>query len=235
MSPAVRISVIVPNYDESDTIISILERIHAQKIPGFEIEVIVVDDGSRDDSVEILRENTHLYADLVERQINGGKGAAVLDGLKRASGDYVLFQDADLEYDPTNYANLFEPIKLHHADIVFGSRFLAPRITRVAYFWHKVGNGVITFLFNILFNSTFTDIYSCYLLFRKNMLDVNQLKSNGWEQQAEILGLIVPEAKAIYEVPIDYHGRSYEEGKKIRALHVLPILLMIIRKRFARR
>lgn len=235
MSPPAKISVIVPNYNESGTIISVLESVKSQKIHDFEIEIVVIDDGSSDDSVETLKNHANLYDILIERPVNGGKGAAVIDGLNEATGDYVLFQDADLEYDPANYDRLLEPIRRHDADIVFGSRFLAPEITRVAYFWHKVGNGVITLLFNILFNSTFTDIYSCYLLFRKRLIVVDDLKSKGWEQQAEILGSIVPQAKQIYEVPIDYHGRSYEEGKKIRAHHVVAILVMIIRKRFARR
>ena len=159
---------------------------------------------------------------------NGGKGAAVKAGLNCATGDYILFQDADLEYNPAEYGKLVQPVFEYEADIVIGSRFLAPEVTRVAYFWNKVGNRLITLIFNILYNTTFTDIYSCYLLCRRDLLQPDQLKTIGWEQQAEILSRTVKRAKSIYEVPISYHGRTIEEGKKIRAHHIFSVIWTMI-------
>lgn len=160
-----------------------------------------------------------------------GKGAAVRAALAHASGDYVLFQDADLEYDPAEYHKMIDPVLRFGADMVMGSRMLAPTYTRVSYFWHKVGNHFITFVFNILNNTTFTDIYTCYLLYRRSLLRPEELVSDGWEQHAEILSRVWARSKSCYEVPISYRGRSYDEGKKIRAHHVIAVLGMIVRAR----
>ena len=226
-----RVSVIVPAYNESATILEILREVRAQSVEGAVFEVIVVDDGSRDNTVALLEANSTLYDRLIKQPKNGGKGAAVLAGLRAATGDYVLFQDADLEYSPSHYAGLLLPVRKFGADIVMGSRFLASQYTRVQFYWHKIGNSVITKMFNILFNTTFTDIYTCYLLFRRSLLNPDDLVSMGWEQQAEILCRIVPRSKVIYEVPVNYQGRSYEEGKKIMAHHVVPVIFTIIRYR----
>ena len=152
-------------------------------------------------------------------------------GLDAATGDVVLFQDADLEYDPAEFANLLGPVLHHGAELVIGSRMLGPRYTRVHYFWHKLGNGVITLLFNILNNTTFTDVYSGYLLFRRALLAPEELATRGWEQQAEILGKTVRRADRIYEVPVSYAGRTYAEGKKIKAYHVVAIIWIMVRVR----
>lgn len=227
------VSIIVPAYNESATIIQLLESVNKQSIGDFTLEIIVIDDGSKDDTVEKLKARPDLFSHLLELPKNGGKGAAVKEGLKAATGEYVLFQDADLEYDPGDYAALFVPLREFNSDIVFGSRVIAPRYTRVHLFWHKVGNRGITFLFNLLFNTTFSDIYSCYLLYRRSLVDPEKLRSVGWEQHAEILAAAVKKASVIYEVPISYHGRTYAEGKKIRAHHVFAILWMMVRKRFS--
>jgi glycosyltransferase involved in cell wall biosynthesis len=194
--------------------------------------VLVVDDGSSDGTGALLAARPDLYTRLVSLPVNGGKGAAVLAGLLQASGDYILFQDADLEYDPNDYALLLQPVIRFEADLVMGTRLRASQITRVSYFWHYVGNKTLTLLFNLLFNTTFTDIYSCYLLYRRTLLDPEQLRSRGWEQQAEILGIVVRNAKAIYEVPINYYGRTYAEGKKIRSQHAVAVAAMIVKMRF---
>jgi glycosyltransferase involved in cell wall biosynthesis len=227
-----KISIIIAAYNEQATIIEILERVNAQSIDGFEFEVIVIDDGSRDRTRTLLEERSDLYTHLIPLDKNGGKGAAVMAGLVRACGDYVLFQDADLEYDPADYPALLDPVARYNADVVMGSRFRSPSVARVSYFWHWVGNKTVTLLFNMLNNLTFTDIYSCYLLYRRSLVDHCALKATGWDQQAEILSLAVREAKNIYEVPISYRGRSFEEGKKIRALHAAPVIWTIIKKRF---
>jgi glycosyltransferase involved in cell wall biosynthesis len=226
------VSVIIPTYNESATIISLLEKVNAQANQGLPLEVIVVDDGSKDNTAELLETRPDLYTHFVKQRPNQGKGAAVLAGLGKASGDYILFQDADLEYDPADYQLLFEPIIRFDADIVMGSRFRASRITRVSYYWHSIGNRLITWLFNILNNTTFTDIYSCYLIYRRSLVDASKVKALGWDQQAEILSLAVHRAKGIYEVPVNYYGRTYEEGKKIRGYHAISVIAMIAKKRF---
>jgi glycosyltransferase involved in cell wall biosynthesis len=230
----IKISIIVPAYNEEATILELLGKVAAQKVDGFELETVVIDDGSKDRTIELLEANPHLYTKLVRQPRNGGKGAAVIAGLKAATGDYILFQDADLEYDPADYAKIFLPVKLFQADLVMGSRMVAPQYTRVSYFWHKVGNWVITFSFNILNNTTFTDIYSCYLMYRRDLVDPDRLVTFGWEQQAEILSRAMVNARNIYEVPISYHGRTYEEGKKIRAHHAAAVLWTILIRRLFR-
>ena len=229
------ISIIVPAYNEERTIIVILEKIAKQHIPGITFEIIVVDDGSKDRTREFLRAHPELYTRFIARERNGGKGAAVQDGLKAATGDYVLIQDADLEYDPSDYHRLFDPILMHDAQAVMGSRFLAPEVTRVFYFTHKLGNTLITFLFNVLNNTTFTDTYCGYLVYQRSLIDPDSLQTRGWQQHAEMLGHIARTATRIYEVPISYHGRTFDEGKKIRARHTIGIVLTMITKRFRTR
>ncbi len=226
-----RVSIIIPVYNESATVVQLLTQVRAQRLDGIEFEVIVIDDGSRDNTVSLLEANPQLYDQLVKQEKNGGKGAAVIAGLRRASGDYILFQDGDLEYSPSEYSALLYPVKEFGAELVMGSRFIGPKYTRVQYFSHKLGNRVITFMFNILFNTTFTDIYTCYLLYRRDLVSADELVSFGWEQHAEILCRAVQRAKVMYEVPISYHGRSYEEGKKIRAWDIVPVIGMILRRR----
>jgi glycosyltransferase involved in cell wall biosynthesis len=226
----IKVSVIIPAYNEEATILEVLEKVGAQRIDGVEFEVIVIDDGSKDRTVEVLEANPGLYTRLVKQPRNGGKGAAVLAGLRNATGDYILFQDADTEYDPADYGKLLLPVTKFQADLVMGSRMVAPQYTRVSYFWHKVGNHVITLAFNLINNTTFTDIYSCYLMYRRDLVDPERLTTFGWEQHAEILTLASSRARNMYEVPISYHGRTYEEGKKIRAHHAIAVIWTIIRK-----
>jgi glycosyltransferase involved in cell wall biosynthesis len=232
-SAPIRVSVIVPAYNEEKTIAQVLERVRAQSVPGITLEVVVVNDGSKDRTREILDARPELY-DTVVHQENGGKGAAVRAGLEAATGDFVLFQDADLEYDPGDYARLLRPVREFGADVVMGSRFIAPEYTRVYYFWHKLGNWAITFLFNLLNNTTFSDIYSCYLCYRRSLVHGPSLRTQGWEQQAEILSKAVTAGSVFYETPISYHGRTYAEGKKIKAHHVLAVFSTIVRERFVR-
>jgi glycosyltransferase involved in cell wall biosynthesis len=233
-SPPITLSVVVPAYNEEATILDLLGRVAQVRIVATRLEVIVVDDGSKDRTVELLERNPELYAKLIKRPRNGGKGAAVKDGLRAATGDFVLFQDADLEYDPSEYGRLLKPVLEYGADIVMGSRLVASPCTRVSYFWHKLGNRLITFFFNILNNTTFTDIYSCYLLYRRSLVDPDELVTEGWEQHAEILSRAVARAKAMYEVPISYYGRTYAEGKKIKAHHAVAVLWTILARRFFR-
>ena len=225
-----KISILIPCFNEEKTIIQVLKTIALQEIKNITLEVIVINDGSSDNSLSLLQENKHLYSRLVNLDENLGKGGAVIEGLKVAEGDYVLFQDADLEYDPNDYHLILKPVVLLEADIVFGSRNLAPQMTRVHYYWNRVGNRLITFIFNILNNTTFTDIYSCYFLFKRSLVDPKELRENGWAQQAEILGLAIKRGSTFYEVPISYFGRTHAEGKKIRAYHTFNVILVIMKK-----
>ena len=197
-------------------------------------EVIVIDDCSTDKTLNLLGKNKNLYDELIKLPKNSGKGEAVRKGLMKASGQYVLFQDADLEYDPKDYKKLLEPVLLFDADLVIGSRLSASQLTRVYYFWHKIGNKFITLLFNIMNNTTFTDIYSCYIIFKADLINPNNLLTNGWEQHAEILSTVVSKSSSFYEVPVNYYGRTYEEGKKIRPHNAINVLLTIILKRIFR-
>lgn len=225
---ALTLSIIVPAYNEQDTILEVLEAVNAHPVAGVRYEILVVDDGSKDETVARVRRRPDLYARLLCQPTNGGKGAAVRAALAVATGDYVLFQDADLEYDPADFAKLLFPVLRFDADVVVGSRFLAPQYTRVHYLLNKVGNVLVTGLFDVLYNKTFTDIYSCYLLFRRSLLTAEELRADGWDQHAEILCKCVKRSIAHYEVPVSYHGRTYAEGKKIRALDILPVLGRIV-------
>lgn len=229
----IKVSIIVPAYNEEKTIAQVLEKVRAQKVDGIDFEVVVVNDGSGDGTRQILDARPELY-DQVIHQPNGGKGAAVKAGLAAATGEFVLFQDADLEYDPADYARLLVPVLRFDADVVMGSRFVAPEYTRVYYFWHRIGNWAISFLFNVLNNTTFSDIYSCYLCYRRSLVEPQGLRTSGWEQQAEILSKAVAAGKVFYEVPISYHGRTYDEGKKIKAHHIIAVFAAIVRERFVR-
>ena len=227
-----RLSIIIPAFNEEKTILELLHRVNKVSIKGVEKEVIVIDDCSNDNTLKLLEDNIKLFTKLIKFKSNSGKGAAVKRGLKEATGQYILFQDADLEYDPNDYKKLLEPVLRLNADVVIGSRLSASQLTRVYYFWHKMGNKLITLLFNILNNTTFTDIYSCYLLFKSDLVKPENLLTTGWEQQAEILSIVISKGNSFYEVPINYYGRTYDEGKKIRAHHAFAVLLTIFKKKF---
>ncbi|OFW11402.1 MAG: glycosyltransferase [Acidobacteria bacterium RIFCSPLOWO2_02_FULL_67_36] len=228
-----KLTVLVPVHNEESTIIQILELVRTQQIADVELEIIAVDDGSTDRTPELLRSRAELYSKMIRLEHNGGKGAAVRAGLAVATGEYVLFQDADLEYDPAEYSKLVRPAIKYGADVVIGSRTLAPSCRRIHYLWNKVGNGLVTFTFNCLFNTTFSDTYSCYLMFRRGLVQPGALRSQGFDQQAEILAKCVKRGKVFYEVPIDYHGRTYAEGKKIHTWHVAGVIWTMCRERFS--
>ena len=225
------VSIIIPVFNEENTIIKILEEVNNQVFEDFLLEIIVIDDCSQDSTVDLLKENSSLYTKLIILDTNLGKGGAVKKGILESTGEYILFQDADLEYSPQDYKKIFNVIKRFHAEVIIGSRFLSPEYTRVHYFYNKIGNRLITLLFNLLHNSTFTDIYSCYLCYKKNLFDPEDLKINGWGQHAEILSNAVKKSSIHFEVPISYNGRSYEEGKKIKARHFVEVIFTIIKKR----
>jgi len=227
-----KISVIMPAFNEQETIIEILEKVALEKQSGLIDEVIVINDGSTDNTLTLLSGREDLYDQIISSDTNHGKGHAVKLGLRAAKHRYVLFQDADMEYDPTDYADLVQAVREYDADIVIGSRLSGGKLVRVNYFWNRIGNRAITFLFNFLNNKTFTDIYSCYLLLDTSLVNIEALKANSWNQQAEILGMAIKNSKCAFEVPVKYYGRTYDEGKKIRPKDIFPVFLTIIRQRF---
>ena len=230
----IKISILIPAYNEEDTIIYLLKSVQKEirKIKTVTFEIIVIDDCSKDNTSKLLKENGNLYNHMISLEKNQGKGGAILQGLKKAKGEYILFQDADLEYSPKDYKALIRPIVEFDVDVVMGSRFLAPHFTRVHYFWHKVGNWGLTLIFNILNNTTFTDIYCCYLIYRSSLVPIEKIKTIGWEQHGEILSLAIKKGEVFFEVPISYRGRSYGEGKKIRGFHIFKIIYTITMTRF---
>ena len=225
-------SIIVPVFNEEKTILEVLKKVNNIKLSKLQKEIIVVDDGSNDNTSNILLKNKNLYNHLYSNKSNKGKGSAVRLGLEKCSGDYVVFQDADLEYDPNDLTK-FEKVFLEFdADGIIGSRFNYDKYTRSHSVMNKIGNYFLTFIFNILYNTTFTDIYSCYFAFKRNLINHKNLKIDGFAQHAEILSKVVKSGSKFYEVPINYNGRNVSEGKKIRFYHFFPVLLQILLGRF---
>ena len=226
------ISIIIPSYNEGRTILEVLNRISQAVKPDLTYEVVVVNDGSKDDTLILLEQNKKLYNQLISYEKNKGKGYAVKKGLEVANGKYIFFQDADLEYDPIEINKFASVINRFDPDIIIGSRFNYSEYTRSHSILNKFGNILITLIFNLFYNTTFTDIYSCYACFKKELLDVKSLKTIGFEQHAEILCKVVKKGKKFYEVPISYNGRTQEEGKKIKFYHIFSVLFRIVREKF---
>ncbi len=224
-------SIIVPVFNEEKTVLEILKKLSKLK-SNTSIEIIVIDDGSKDNTYNILLDNKHLIDKLERNEKNSGKGFSVKKGINLSEGQYILFQDADLEYDPEDFKKFFDLINKFEPDLIIGSRFIYSEYTRSHNILNKFGNNFITLLFNLIYNTTFTDIYSCYACFKKNLLDANNLKSSGFEQHAEILSKVVTAGSKFYEVPINYNGRSHDEGKKIKFYHIFAVIYQIIVRRF---
>ena len=222
-----KLSVIVPVYNEEKTIITTLKRIKETKDDRIEYEIIVINDGSKDNTLELLKSNNNLYHHLIDGKQNFGKGYAVKKGLEISTGDYVIFQDGDLEYDPEDFSQFIDVIQKFEADAIIGSRFNYSKYTRSLNILNKLGNYVLTFFFNILYNTTFTDIYCCYLCFKKKLLVSQNLQTNGFEQHAEILCKVIKKGEKFFEVPVNYNGRTKNEGKKIRFYHIFSVLFRI--------
>jgi len=227
-----KLSILIPVYNEEKTLLNILERINESKIENFDFETIIINDGSDDNTFNIIKENSDLYDKVINLDKNRGKGYAVKSGLKIATGDYVIFQDADLEYDPKEFIKFTNLINKFSVDAIIGSRFNYSDYIRSHNIANKFGNYILTLFFNLLYNTTFTDIYSCYLAFRRDILDVDKLKTDGFEQHAEILCKIVKKSDKFYEVPINYNGRSAKEGKKIKFYHFFTVIYRILIERF---
>lgn len=224
-----KLSIIIPIYNEKNTLLEIISRIEKSDIGNMTKEIILVDDGSTDRVQDILKKLENKYRVIYQKK-NKGKGAAVRAGFKEATGDIVLIQDADLEYNPNEYFQLLKPILDDEADVVYGSRFTGIGAHRVLFYWHNLGNRFLTTLSNIFTNLNLTDIETCYKVFRKEVIKdvLPKLKSNRFGFEPEITARIAKAKYRIYEVGISYSGRNYKEGKKVNWKDGIKAIFLII-------
>jgi glycosyltransferase involved in cell wall biosynthesis len=231
-----RISIVIPVYNEAATVQTLVGRVVGARLPGdLDREIICIDDCSTDGSAEKLDQLPGMFPgasfQIVHKPVNQGKGAALRDGFRLATGDVVIIQDADLEYDPADYPRLLQPILDDRADVVYGSRFMGGAPHRVLYFWHTLGNRFLTIFSNMFTNLNLTDMEVCYKVFRKPVLDRVRIRCNRFGFEPEITAKIArmrPRLR-IFEVGISYYGRSYEEGKKITWKDGVKAMLAIVR------
>jgi len=231
---AYTLSVLIPVYNEVDTLIEILDRVRDVEIRK---EVVLVDDGSTDGTRDLMRDQIDgKFPDVKVffHEKNQGKGAAVRTAIGHATGDYMIIQDADLEYDPREFYALMEPLLDGRADVVFGSRFLGGGAHRVHFFWHRMGNGLLTLMSNMLTGLNLTDMEVCYKVFKADVLRGIELKSNRFDFEPEITAKVARARCRVYEVPISYSGRDYAEGKKIGWRDAVQAFWTILKYRFTR-
>ena len=208
-----KLSIIIPCYNESKTIISLINAV--KKSPITDKEIIVVDDGSKDGTCDILDQLIDPEVRVIFHKVNQGKGAALRTGFQEATGDICIVQDADLEYDPQEFPLVIQPIIDGKADVVFGSRFQSGRPHRVVYFWHRVGNGVLTLMSNLFTDLNLSDMETCYKAFRREVIQSINIRENRFGFEPEVTAKVSKMNLRIYEVGISYYGRTYDEGKKI--------------------
>jgi len=231
MNTAKILSVVIPVYNEKGTVLQIIEKVLKLEIVG---EIILVDDGSTDGTKEILEKT------MFERRVklffhdrNRGKGAALRTGFDQVTGEVVAIQDADLEYDPEEFNEMIRPIANGVADVVYGSRLTGGKPQRVHLFWHKMGNGFLTFLTDLLYNTTLSDMETCYKMFRREVIETIRIESDDFSVEPELTAKICKNKRwRIYEIPISYYGRSYAEGKKISWRHGFSALWTLLKYRF---
>ena len=229
-----KLSIVIPVYNEAETISQIVDLVRSVDV-GMEKEILLVDDCSRDGTREVLEKMAKGSSDLQVRfhEVNQGKGAALRTGFGAATGDVVLIQDADLEYDPKEYPRLLQPIVDGHADVVYGSRFLGGGAHRVVFYWHYLGNWLLTTLSNMTTNLNLTDMEVCYKVFKRAVIQSIPLRENRFGFEVEITAKIARRKLKIYEVPISYYGRDYSEGKKIGWKDGFSALRCIVKYMFA--
>ncbi len=223
-----RISVVIPVYNEEETVLDVIERVRSTELVS---EIVVVDDGSSDGTWNVLQGLNHPDVRVFRHEKNSGKGSALKTGFAHVTGDIVIIQDADLEYDPGEYPVLINPIVQGRADVVYGTRF-AGGTHRVLFFWHYVGNRLLTLLSNMLTNLNLTDMETCYKVFRADVIRKIDIKSKRFGVEPELTAKVARMGCRIYEVPISYYGRDYLEGKKITWRDGLAAVWHILRFRF---
>jgi len=229
------LSIVIPAYNEGRTIHLILNKVkEVQLMHQMQKEIIIVNDCSKDNTEEaILQYKTHnpeLAITYYKHEVNMGKGAALHTGIKKATGDYILIQDADLEYDPGEYNSLLKPMLDGYADVVYGSRFMGGKPHRILFFWHSIGNKMLTFASNMFTNLNLTDMETCYKVFKKDIIQNIKLEEKRFGFEPEVTAKIarIPKIR-IYEIGISYYGRTYEEGKKITMKDAFRALYCIIK------
>jgi glycosyltransferase involved in cell wall biosynthesis len=229
-----KLSVVIPVYNEVGTIEELVGRVKAVEL-GLEKQLILVDDGSTDGTWEVLArlQREHPQVKVLQHERNRGKGAALRTGFAAADGDFVIIQDADLEYDPHDYPALLGPMLDGHADVVYGSRFLGGGPHRVVFYWHYVGNRLLTTLSNMMTDLNLTDMEVCYKLFRREVLQSLTLREERFGFEVEITAKVARGRWRVYEVPVAYYGRNYAEGKKITWRDGLWALWCIVKYRFS--
>jgi|TARA_B110000259_G_scaffold185380_1_gene234284 glycosyltransferase involved in cell wall biosynthesis len=228
-----KLSVLIPVYNEKDTIKICVERVLEADIFNMELEIVISDNNSYDGTKEILKSFTDKRIKIIFRDNNGGKGANIKDALKKSSGDLILFQDGDLEYSPSDFKSLLEPFFLYNADVVYGSRLTRAKATSIVGFPNYLANYLVTFLTNLLYNKIFTDIATGYKVFKNNVIKDLEITSNGFEIEPEITAKLSKNKKIkIFEVPITINSRSYDEGKKVRWWNFFTYLYHLIKWRF---
>lgn len=230
-----KLSILVPVYNEEEFVQEILRRIsQVGLVQQFEKEVILVNDCSTDKTKSkiqnYIQSNPNLIIHYHEHEVNKGKGCAIRTGISKATGDYILIQDADLEYDPNEYNDLLKPVVMGMADVVYGSRFMGSKPHRVLFFWHTIGNKFLTFLSNVFTNLNLTDMECCYKLFRSDILKKVKLRESRFGFEPEVTARIsrIPNIR-IYEVGVSYYGRTYDEGKKIGWMDGVRAIFCIVK------
>jgi glycosyltransferase involved in cell wall biosynthesis len=228
---SVKLSLVVPCYNEERTLEKCIDRVRAIADESLSLEIIIVDDCSKDRSYAIAKGLEARYPEIVvlRHEKNQGKGAALRTGFQRATGDFVAVQDADLEYDPQDLKRLVGPLREGKADVVFGSRFFATGVHRVLYFWHSLGNKFLTFLSNMLTDLNLTDMETCYKVFRRDVIQGIEIQENRFGFEPEIVAKVAQLRLRVYEMGVSYYGRTYEEGKKIGAKDGFRAIYCILR------
>lgn len=228
-----KLSIVIPVYNEMATIRKLVDNVIAVDV-GMEKELVLIDDCSTDGTRDILRDMKACNSGwkIMFHDVNQGKGAALRTGFKAATGDIVVIQDADLEYDPEDYNALLAPIRNGHADVVYGSRFSGGGAHRVVYFWHSVGNSFLTLFSNMMTDLNLTDMEVCYKMFKKEVLEKIDIKEDRFGFEPEITAKVAKGGWRIYEVPISYYGRNYSDGKKITWKDGIRAMWCIIKYRF---